>query len=224
MLTISHDESRVLGVLVEKALTTPGQYPLSLNAATLGCNQLSNRNPVVSLDEDRVSEVLDSLRQKGLAILVNTLNGRVMRYKHNTRETLGVDTGHIALLAELLIRGPQTLGELRTRANRMHEFSSLDEVRALLEAMMARAEPLVRQLPPQGGGRAERFAQLLCPDLHPLDEAPAAPSHGKAAGGAPAADPALTQRIERLEAQLERLTRIVEHLARSLGETDLLDL
>ena len=219
MVQLTPDECRVLGVLVEKAHTTASQYPMSLNAVTTGCNQKSNRDPMVELDEDRVVRALEGLRDKGLVTFADTLHSRVMKYKHNARESLEIGTRELVILTEMLLRGPQTLGEIRGRASRMHPLGSLEEVRNTLDEMMRRPKPLVQSLPPAPGSRAPRFAQLLCPDLHPLDApAPRAPD----AGTAPQPHPHLAERLDALEAEVAHLRRIVEHLARSLGETDLL--
>ena len=216
MITLTPDECRVLGVLVEKAHTTATQYPLSLNAATAACNQKSNRHPIVHFDEERVYGVLESLRFKGLVICVSTSGSRVQKFKHEAREALGVGTKELVILTELMLRGPQTAGEIRTRASRMHELGPLEEVRNLLQYMTEGDEPSVRRLPPSPGSRAERYAQLLCPDLHPLD----GPSADEPDAAEPAVDPGLVERVEQLEAELARLREFVRRLARSLGEPD----
>ncbi len=169
MITLTKDECRVLGVMVEKAQTTPGQYPLTLNGATLGCNQKNNRDPVTNFTEERVFDALDKLRAKGLARELMLSGSRVPKFRHMAREVLEVTTSELVILAEMLLRGPQTVGELRGRATRMHPIASLEEAQALLDALMARPEPMVKELPPAPGSRAKRYMQLLCPDLHPLD-------------------------------------------------------
>jgi len=223
MTELTDDECRVLGVLVEKAHTTATQYPLSLNALTTGCNQKSNRHPVVHLDEDRVVRALDGLRGKQLAVFVDMAGSRVMKYKHTAREGLDVDTRELVILTELLLRGPQTSGEIRARASRMYQhLGSLDDVRHILENLMARDEPMVRRLAPAPGSRAERYAQLLCADLHPLDESAGGADAPEAPAPVAPADPPLAGRVEQLEHEVDRLRRIVEALAESLGATDLL--
>lgn len=215
------DECRVLGVLVEKELTTPEQYPLSLNAVTNACNQKNNRDPVTSLTEDQAMAALTGLQDKHLAVFVNALGSRVLKYRHNARETMQIGITELVILAELLLRGPQTLGEIRTRASRMHPLESLDVVKNTLQYMMDRPEPLVRELPPSPGSRAERYAQLLCPDLHPLT---ASAESGPTATLAPAnpASPSLAARVEKLEQELSQLRQAMEKLAKSLGESDIL--
>jgi uncharacterized protein YceH (UPF0502 family) len=215
--TQTPDELRVLGVLIEKELTTPEQYPLTLNAATNGANQKNNRDPVVSFDADRVEDALESLRAKALVLRVDTAGSRVPKYKHETMSKLGISRYELVILAELMLRGPQTLGELRGRASRMHHLDSLEVVKEMLTKMADREEPLVKEIPPSPGSRAERYVQLLCPDAHPLD-APA-----DAAVAAPAALPSnrsLNDRIEQLERQVEKLSAAVRKLAGSLGEPD----
>jgi uncharacterized protein YceH (UPF0502 family) len=223
MVELTPDESRVLGVLIEKALTTPEQYPLSLNAVVNGANQKNNRDPVLTMPEGDAFEALEGLRGKGLVIRSDMAGSRVNKYRQQAADVLHVRTGELVILAELLLRGPQTLGELRGRASRMHPLESLDVVKNMLRAMQERSEPLVRELPPSPGSRAERFAQLLCPDLHPLDlpveggagevaRNPASPAQSGAAS--------LAQRVERLEADVEMLRSALRRLAKSVGEAD----
>lgn len=216
MTQLTTDESRVLGVLIEKALTTPEQYPLSLNAAVNGANQKNNRDPVITMDEGRAFEALEGLRGKGLVVRSDTVGSRVNKYRHQAGEPLHVRTAELALLAELLLRGPQTLGELRGRASRMHPFESIDAVKNMLAALMTREEPLVRQLPPLPGSRAERYAQLLCPELHPLDT-PVAGAEPSAGAQSPTN---LAARVQTLEAQVKALRDVVARLASALGEPD----
>src|SRR5437868_4374278 len=120
MIQLSPDESRVLGVLIEKATTTPEQYPLSLNAIVNGASQKNNRDPVLTMSEEQANEAVEGLRGKGLLVRIDQLGSRVHKYRHSVIETLHVRAGEAAILAELLLRGPQTLGELRGRASRMH--------------------------------------------------------------------------------------------------------
>ncbi len=225
MLQLTPAESRVLGVLIEKALTTPDQYPLSLNALVAGCNQKNNRDPVLSMTDDEAFEALESLRGKQLVVRVDVANSRVHRYKQTAVETLRARTGEVAVLAELLLRGPQTLGELRGRASRMHPLDSLDAIKDVLRALTERPEPFVRQIAPVPGSRAERFVQLLCPDLHPPDvSAPASsPSMSPSTPGATPtgraqASPELSERVERLEGEVASLRQMVTRLAEALGE------
>src|SRR5258706_1235790 len=150
-------------------MTTPEQYPLSLNAIVKGANQKSNCDPVLTMNEDDAFTAVEGLRGKGLTVRVDQTGSRVHKYRHNAIDALHVRTGEVAVLAELLLRGPQTLGELRGRASRMHPMETTDVVKDLLRALEDRSEPLVRELPPSPGSRAERFVQLLCPGLHAID-------------------------------------------------------
>ena len=219
MLTLTPDESRIVGVLIEKAQTTPAQYPLTVNAIVSGCNQKNNRDPIVSFDEERVLDSLDTLRHKGVIRQVDMLGSRVPKYRHVAREALEVDTNQLVVLAELLLRGPQTPGELRTRASRMHPLESLEVVNNVLDSLLNREEPLVRRLSPAPGTRAERFAQLLCPDLHPLDATPAtaASTSSVASSTASSATAAsgLTTRVEALEREVAELREMVEVILRT---------
>jgi len=161
-VTLDPVEARVLGCLAEKELTTPEYYPLSLNALTNACNQKSNRDPVMALDETDVQGALDSLRKKQLALL-SAEGVRTARFAHNMRGLLHLEADELAILAELLLRGPQTVGELRTRGDRMHPFSDLAAVTDVLQELAERSPALVVQLPRQPGRKESRFAQLLCP-------------------------------------------------------------
>ena len=221
-IELTLNETRVIGCLIEKEVCTPDQYPLSLNALVAGCNQKNNRDPVLTMTEDETFDALESLRGKQLVVRVDVANSRVHRYKHTAVETLHARTGEIAVLAELLLRGPQTLGELRGRASRMHPLESLDAVKDMLRALTERPEPYVRQIAPAPGSRAERFVQLLCPDLHRIDvsssspaslSTPAATSMGNATDSTE-----LAERVERLEAEVASLRQLVTRLAEALGE------
>ncbi|AAR33567.1 YceH family protein [Geobacter sulfurreducens] len=159
-------EVRVLGCLIEKELATPEYYPLTLNSLTTACNQKSNRDPVMALEESEVVRALDGLKMKHVAIQAAD-SGRVPRYRHILSERLRFSPAELAILAELLLRGPQTLGELRTRAERMHPFADLAAVEQVLGELAERTPPLVMRLPRQPGRKESRFAHLLAgePDL-----------------------------------------------------------
>ena len=223
MVRLDVNESRVLGVLVEKALTTPGQYPLSLNALVTGCNQKNNREPVMHLSEDDVLEAIDGLRPKGLLREVMMSGSRVTKYRHVAREVLELESAALVVMIELLLRGPQTPSELRSRASRMHQIDSPEELNAILDDLRSRPEPMIRDAPPVPGGRAARVAQLICPDLHPIDAAPAAaPAAARQSAAAPAAapaDPAIEGRVAALEAEVRSLRDEVARL-RAWAEAD----
>lgn len=155
-------EARVIGSLAEKQLTTPQQYPLTLNALVLACNQTSNRDPVVAYDEQSVEAALTSLREAGLLRLVHPSHGRsATRYRQVLDERFGLDARGLSVLAVLLLRGPQTLGELRARTERMADYSNLDEVESELRRLADGDDPLVARLPRRSGQKEERWAQLL---------------------------------------------------------------
>ena len=154
-------EARVLGSLVEKDLTTPEYYPLSLNALVNACNQSNNRDPVVSFGEESVTRAMERLRDKRLAAVVSGGENRVIKCRHLVAETLELMRPELSLLCVLLLRGPQTPGELRSRTGRMHEFAELADVHASLGALAARPAPLVAVLPRQPGTKESRYVQLL---------------------------------------------------------------
>ena len=161
-MRLSQEEARVVGSLIEKQLTTPQQYPLTMNALLSACNQSSNRDPVVEFDERTVDEALASLKAAGLARFVHPSHGRsVVRYEQLLGEYLGMSGKQLALVAVLLLRGPQTGGELRSRSERMCDFDGIAEVDVELEALSKMAEPLVAKLPRRPGQKEERWVQLL---------------------------------------------------------------
>lgn len=195
-------EIRVLGSLVEKAMTTPDQYPLTLNALVHACNQKSSRFPVVDYDEKTVVRALDHLRQKKLALLVSSAGGRVPKYEHSAGQTLCLSDAALALLAVLMLRGPQTVGELRTRTARMHTFGSLTEVQDTLDELCEKEDGLLlKKLPRQTGRKECRYAQLLGgePELPEHEEGEAAPEPARQAVQAEDA------RIAALEEQVRSL-------------------
>jgi uncharacterized protein YceH (UPF0502 family) len=208
-------EARVFGVLIEKQMTTPDQYPLSLNATTSGCNQKSNRHPVLSLGESEVLNTLNKLMVHGLVGRVMQAGSRVEKFRHNGPEFLKLGDAQLAILAELLMRGPQNPGELRQRASRMHEIPSLDALREELRPLIERG--FAKHLPPSPGSRAERYAQLMSPDLHPLDE-PVATSAPRSGAPTAPSTPAAATRLQTLEEEVARLRRQLDALSAALGE------
>jgi len=211
MLQLKHLECRVLGVLVEKARTTPQQYPLSLNALVAGCNQKNNREPVMNVPDDHVQDALAGLRQKGLVREVMLTGSRVEKFRHVAGEVLGIDQRELVILTELMLRGPQTVGELRTHASRMHPLETTDVVKNLLDSLMNRPEPFAKELPPAPGDRAPRYVQMLCPDLHPIDAAPAR-SAVSATAAAPSVSSDVLERLGRLEREVEQIKQVISRL------------
>ena len=167
-------EARVLGALIEKDITTPDYYPLSLNALVNACNQKSNRDPVMSLDENAVRDALYSLNDKGLAGAVSSADSRVSKYEHRLQERFNLARGETAILCVLLLRGPQTPGELRGRTERMFSFNDLSDVQSALQRLMQREGPLVKMLARQPGTKEARYAHLLCGEVEGAEAASAA--------------------------------------------------
>jgi uncharacterized protein YceH (UPF0502 family) len=197
-LGLDADEVRALGSLLEKEITTPEYYPLSLNALLNACNQKSNRDPVVHFDEDTIERVLYTLRDKGLLLNITGAGSRVPKYGHRLSEKLNLGRRELAILCELMLRGPQTLGELRTRAERMHPFDDLAEVESVLDRM----PELVTKLPRRPGEKEARYAHLLsgAPDV-------ATAEHAADSVAAPRSD-----RVTVLETEVAQLRRELEDL------------
>ena len=160
-LILNPTEVRVVGALIEKQVTTPEYYPLTLNALRQACNQLSNRDPVVAFDEKTVAWALESLRDRKLIRVVTTADGRVPKYRHVLDEALGLKSPEMAVMCVLMLRGAQTVGEIRTRTERLYPFSALSFVETTLEDLMMREPPLVVKLPRQTGRKESRYAHLL---------------------------------------------------------------
>jgi uncharacterized protein len=204
-------EARVFGVLIEKALTTPDQYPLTINAAINGANQKSNRDPVLALEEHEVAAALERLVRRYIARKVFPGNSRVEKYCHNGKDALNLESPDLAVLAELLMRGPQTPGDLRARAARMTPLATLSDLMTVLEKLIGRG--LVRRLDPLPGSRAERYVQLLSPDLHPLEPPAGGYAHADVAPSSAAVAAGLAARVDALEATVDQLKRQVAELA-----------
>jgi uncharacterized protein YceH (UPF0502 family) len=174
--SLTEIEARVLGALIEKEITTPEYYPLSLNALVNACNQKSNRAPEMHLDDDAVLQALRTLEQKGLAGKGDNMEGRVKKYEHRLADAFNFNRLETAILCELLLRGPQTPGELRSRAERMHHFDDLDSVTSTLRHLIERDPPLAKLLPRQPGTKEARYTQLLSGDgTAPIESEPVAP-------------------------------------------------
>lgn len=215
-LQLTDIEARVLGSLIEKDITTPDYYPLSLNALVNACNQKNNRDPVMTLDENAVREALDTLQEKRLAGPASGADSRVTKYEHRLQEVFNFDRREVALICVLLLRGPQTPGELRSRAERMYRFETLDDVQSGLQRLMDRQPPLVRVLARQPGTKESRYMHLFSGDYVPeittapeslsSDPAPSAPRHSD------------EKRLASLEASVSSLKSDVEELKRQLSE------
>jgi uncharacterized protein YceH (UPF0502 family) len=202
-------EARVLGALIEKEITTPDYYPLSLNALVNACNQKSNRDPVMSLEEDAVRDALESLQNKRLTGPVSTADSRVPKYEHRLQEVFNLPRAETALLCVLLLRGAQTPGELRGRSERMFHFAELGDVQSALQRMMQRDPPLVKMLSRQPGTKESRYAHLLCGDVPGAEpEAEAAVTSGAGDGS----------RMARLEAEVGNLKSEFEALRQQFAE------
>jgi uncharacterized protein YceH (UPF0502 family) len=205
---LSAEEGRVIGSLIEKQLTTPQQYPLTLNALVLACNQSSNRDPVVAYDELTVDETLTGLKDAGLVRFVHPSHGRsVLRYRQVLDERLALDAPRLALVGVLLLRGPQTAGELRLRTERMAQFDGIGSVESDLSYLGELPEPLVLRLPRRPGQKEERWAQLLTVDASEAlaDAASDAPSPRPATAGLAAEVAALRAEVAEMRAELATL-------------------
>jgi uncharacterized protein YceH (UPF0502 family) len=204
-------EVRVLGSLAEKEITTPDYYPLSLNALLNACNQKSNRDPLMALDERVVTQALDSLNEKSLAGQVTSADSRVPKYAHRLQEVFNFDRREMAVLCVLLLRGPQTPGELRGRAERMYKFDDLAVVESALRHLMERDPPLVKKLARQPGTKESRYAHLLAGDVEgwiaPAEAPPVAATGGQD-----------EQRITRLETEVQSLRTEIAALRQQLED------
>jgi len=191
--------------LIEKEITTPDYYPLSLNALVNACNQKNNRDPVMTLDEDAVRGALRTLQEKRLAGPASGADSRVNKYEHRIQEVFNFTRAETAVLDVLLLRGPQTPGELRGRGERMYRFEELSDVQSTLQRLIERDPPLVRMLPRQPGTKESRYAHLLCGEVEGWEapaEASAPPTHASTDDG----------RIARLESEVEELRKELAEL------------
>lgn len=208
-------EARVIGCLLEKQVTTPEQYPLSVNAVTLACNQKTNREPVMNLAEHDVQEQLDALVKRHYLRTVSGFGNRVTKYKQRFCNSefgaLKLNPAEVALIATLLLRGAQTPGELRTRAARMHEFADMQEVEQALEGLATREDgPFVLRLAREPGKRESRYMHLFSGEVDTADAAPEA--------AVPVADETLLARVEALENEVEELKQRLDSLLAHLGD------
>ena len=212
-------EARVLGALVEKDITTPDYYPLSLNALVNACNQKNNRDPVMTLDEAGVQAALDALHNQSLAGPASGADSRVTKYEHRLQEMFNFTRGETAILCVLLLRGPQTPGELRARTERMHHFEDLPEVQSSLQRLLQRDPPLARVLPRQPGTKESRYMHLFSGDMKDpamadasVAQAPS-PAYPVTNAAIPSAD---RDRITHLEDEVATLRKEVTDLKQQL--------
>jgi uncharacterized protein YceH (UPF0502 family) len=173
-LSLTANEARVLGSLIEKDITTPDYYPLSLNALVNACNQKSNRDPVLQLDESAVRDALGALQDRRMAGPAGGADSRVTKYEHRLQEVFNFSRQETAVLCVLLLRGPQTPGELRGRTDRLHRFEALDDVQSALQKLMQRDPPLVKVLPRQPGTKESRWVHLMSGDVEGAEMPPGA--------------------------------------------------
>jgi len=199
-------EVRVLAVLAEKEALTPDNYPLSLNALTNGCNQLSSRDPVMSLSEDTVLDVLQRLIDKKFVSEIRQAGARVAKYEHRMRVKWVLEQDKLAVLTLLMLRGPQTAGEIRTRSGRLHDFTSVGDVETVLQFLIDKYPPLVARLPRAPGTKEARYAHLLC-GSDVLER------HEVAASFSGSVDMSRQDRVTQLEEEVARLRAEVERLS-----------
>lgn len=211
-MVLTETEIRVLGVLIEKQITTPEYYPLTLNSLTAACNQKNNRNPVMSLTETEVERALDSLREKNLAYVFLGSTSRVPKYKHVAPEVLQLNPAELAVMCVLMLSGPQTVGEVRTRGSRFYDFKGMEEVDETLHGLSAReTDPLVVKLPRQAGQKDARFTHLLAGQ-------PAVDVATESVTPRAARREQEPERVNQLEEQLQTLTKQIEDLTAQFEE------
>jgi uncharacterized protein len=213
MLNLTEIEARVLGSLIEKDITTPDYYPLSLNALVNACNQKNNRDPVMNLDEETVRQALGTLQEKRLAGPASGADSRVTKFEHRLQEVFNFDRREIAVVCVLLLRGPQTPGELRSRTDRLYHFEALDDVVSTLDRLAQRETPLARVLPRQPGTKESRYMHLFSgePAIADGTDVARAPSPASA-GSSPAAD-----RLNSLEEEVARLRQELSEVQQQLA-------
>jgi uncharacterized protein len=209
-------EARVLGALVEKEVTTPDYYPLSLNALMNACNQKSNREPTMELDEDEIRQALHGLEEKRLAGRARSSDGRVTKYEHWMQEAFNFTRGEIAAICVLLLRGPQTLGEIRGRTDRLFHFEELSDVQTTLQKLMDREPPLVKVLPRQPGTKEARYAHLFSGDVASF-EAAAPPASASGTAGRDERIAILEEQVAALQSEAAEMKQQIEKLLQVLG-------
>lgn len=203
---LSAVETRILGALIEKQLTTPEYYPLTLNALIAACNQKTNREPVMNLAESEVENALESLRNRNLVYVFYGSSSRVPKYKHLVPQYYKIDERETAIVCVLMLRGAQTLGELRERTGRIYEFSGLGEVNETLDGLMRKEEPIVTKLERQAGQKEARYIQLLSEESAQNTASPKI------------AEARENEKIVKLEAEIESLRSEFEELKQSFAD------
>jgi len=206
-VTLTPTEARILGSLIEKEITTPEYYPLSLNALANACNQKSNRDPVLHLEENEVRRALNHLESQSLVRSVSASDSRVTKFEHRLQDAFNFYRPEIAVICELLLRGPQTPGELRTRASRMHAFEDLESLQSALQRLAKREPPLVTVLPRQPGTKEARYAHLLGESI------PALFSPANAANAVRESHPSPESATDRVESLAEEIAQLREQVA-----------
>jgi uncharacterized protein YceH (UPF0502 family) len=209
-------EARVLGALVEKEVTTPDYYPLSLNALMNACNQKSNREPTMDLDEDDIRQALHGLEEKRLGGRARSSDGRVTKYEHWLQEAFNFTRGEIAAICVLLLRGPQTIGEIRGRTDRLFHFDELSDVQSTLQKLMDREPPLVKVLPRQPGTKEARYAHLFSGDVATFEVA-AGPASATGSAGKDERISVLEENVAALQSDVAEMRQQIEKLMRVMG-------
>ncbi len=212
-IILNEYELRVLGALVEKQIATPDYYPMTLNALVNACNQKNHRDPVVSYDEATVSKAIDTLRGKNLAYVFHGSEARVAKYGHVFPKAFDLNEAEVALMCVLMLRGPQTPGELRSRTQHLHNFESLAEVESLLQGLSFRDEPLLVKLPRQPGSRESRYAHLLAGEVV-IEHQETAPHPESVMRPAPGE----SEKIARLETEVAALRHELDELKQQFTE------
>ena len=207
--TLTALEARIVAVLVEKESTVPDTYPLSLNALCAGCSQKTARDPVMSVNEAQALAAIEEL--KALSLVIELSGTRTAKFEHNLGRALGVPGAAVALLATLMLRGPQTAAELRLHSERLHRFADVSSVEGFLDELAGKAEPMVRKLPRAPGARESRWVHLLCGEVQ-IDATGAEPG-----AMAAAADAGLAEEVAVLRAEVAELRARLDRLAAALG-------
>jgi uncharacterized protein len=215
-VNLTEIETRVLGSLIEKDITTPDYYPLSLNALVNACNQKNNRDPIMTLDEETVSQALSTLQEKRLAGPASGADSRVTKFEHRLQEVFNFDRREIAIVCVLLLRGPQTPGELRSRTERMYHFEALDDIVSTLDRLAQRDPPLARVLPRQPGTKESRYTHLFSGEP-PTPDVEGSASVARALSPASAGGNSASDRLGMLEEEVSRLRQELSEVQQQLA-------